>query len=119
MSMRRAAWYAFLSNLPQPLTALVSFCCMQHLSTNTLAVPIGLGMAAGAMICVVLRELLPEALERVPLKHCGAVTVVATLVVIMIDACSHFVSHEGHMPLVSSMNSTQVLGLAGIVGNEL
>lgn len=118
MSMKRAALYAFLSNLPQPLTALVSFGFMQHMTSIALAVPIGLGMASGAMCCVVLRELLPEALERVSRKQCVPVMVVAGLVVIMLDACSHF-GPQLQMAIVSSMNSTHVLGLANNVGHEL
>merc|ERR1712056_72238 len=102
MPTKLAAWYAFLSNLPQPTSALASFGCMQF-ATNELAVPIGLGMASGAMSYVVFKELVPEALEKVSTKQGVPVMLISGLLVLMFDACNHFTGH-GPAETMSSFN---------------
>jgi zinc transporter ZupT len=57
---RCAAWSVF-SSLPQPLMAVPAFLFVE---TFRVALPYGLGFAAGAMIFMVLVELLPEAYEH-------------------------------------------------------
>lgn len=57
---RCAAWSVF-SSLPQPLMAVPAFLFVETFRT---ALPYGLGFAAGAMIFMVLVELLPEAYEH-------------------------------------------------------
>jgi zinc transporter ZupT len=57
---RCAAWSVF-SSLPQPLMAVPAFLFVE---TFRAALPYGLGFAAGAMIFMVLVELLPEAYEH-------------------------------------------------------
>merc|ERR1712079_681832 len=94
MSMKRAAWYAFLSNLPQPMSAVASFGCMKQFAADTCAVPIGLGMASGAMCYVVFNELVPEALNKVSSRRAVPVMIMSGLVVLMFDVCSHFSSHD-------------------------
>ena len=54
---RCAAWSVF-SSLPQPLMAVPAFLFVETFRT---ALPYGLGFAAGAMVFMVLGELLPEA----------------------------------------------------------
>jgi len=56
----KAAWWSVFSSLPQPLLALPAF-----LFVDTFAwwLPVGLGVAAGAMVWMVVAELLPESLE--------------------------------------------------------
>jgi zinc transporter ZupT len=55
-----AGWSIF-SSLPQPLMAVPAFLFVDAFRT---ALPYGLGFAAGAMVFMVLEELLPEAYDR-------------------------------------------------------
>lgn len=91
MSIRRASWYAFMSNLPQPMSALPAYLLMQRFATcSELIVPLGLGLAAGAMFYVVFKELLPEALEKVSANRALPVMTASGILVLLLDAYSHF-----------------------------
>lgn len=57
-----AAWSVF-SSLPQPLVAVPAFLFVQQFAS---VLPIGLGFAAGAMVWMVARQLLPEAFAKAP-----------------------------------------------------
>ena len=59
-SVRAAAGWSIFSSLPQPLLAVPAFLFVDRFKS---ILPIALGFAAGAMVWMVLRELLPEALE--------------------------------------------------------
>jgi len=56
----RCAGWSVLSSLPQPIMAVPAFLLVD---TFRLALPYGLGFAAGAMVFMVFVELLPEALN--------------------------------------------------------
>jgi zinc transporter ZupT len=64
-SVLRSALWSMFSSLPQPLMAVPAFLFVLIFRP---LLPIGLGLAAGAMIWMVFRELLPEALENLPPK---------------------------------------------------
>ena len=59
-SVRSAAGWSIFSSLPQPLMAVPAFLFVEEF---TAFLPLGLGFAAGAMMWLVLADLLPEAIE--------------------------------------------------------
>lgn len=61
VSVARCAGWSVFSSLPQPLMAVPAFL---FVDTFRAALPYGLGFAAGAMVFMVLVELLPEAYEH-------------------------------------------------------
>jgi ZIP family zinc transporter len=71
--VRTAAAWSVFSRLPQPLRALPAVVFVEQCQA---VLPAGLGFAAGAMMWMVGRELLPEALEQGPRRA----VVVAVLV---------------------------------------
>jgi len=60
-SILSCAWWSFFSSIPQPLAAIPAFLFVEKFAAT---LPYGLGFAAGAMIFMVLVELLPEAYEQ-------------------------------------------------------
>jgi len=75
---RCGAWSVF-SSLPQPLMAVPAFLFVERFST---ALPYGLGFAAGAMVFMVLIELLPEAYERA--RRARVASLVSLMLVAMV-----------------------------------
>jgi len=61
VSVTRCVGWSVFSSLPQPLMAVPAFIFVE---TFREALPYGLGFAAGAMVFMVLGELLPEAYEH-------------------------------------------------------
>jgi zinc transporter, ZIP family len=60
-SVRSAAGWSVFSSLPQPLLAVPAFVFVEQVSA---LLPVALGFAAGAMIWMVARQLLPDALAQ-------------------------------------------------------
>lgn len=73
-SVWRAALWSVFSSLPQPLLAVPAFLAVEAFRPLLGA---GLGFAAGAMLWMSFRELVPEALEDAPRGKVAAVMVVS------------------------------------------
>lgn len=61
VGVTRAAGWSIFSSLPQPLLAVPAFLFVEAFEG---ILPVGLGFAAGAMVWMVARELVPEALSQ-------------------------------------------------------
>lgn len=61
VSVARSAGWSVFSSLPQPIMAVPAFLFVEYFRP---ALPYALGFAAGAMVLMVLDELLPEAYEE-------------------------------------------------------
>jgi zinc transporter ZupT len=81
-----AGWSVFTS-LPQPLMAVPAYLFVLFFEP---ILPVGLGLAAGAMIWMVFAELIPDALDTASGPTVGAA---ATLAFVALLAFQHFVLH--------------------------
>ncbi|MBO6523764.1 MAG: ZIP family metal transporter [Balneolaceae bacterium] len=72
----KAVGWSIFSSLPQPLMAIPAFL---FVDTFREYLPLGLGLAAGAMIWMVFAELIPEALEKCEAHKIGFWVTVAIL----------------------------------------
>jgi ZIP family zinc transporter len=70
-TVRAAAGWSVFSSLPQPLLAVPAFLFVDRFTT---LLPAALGFAAGAMVWMVARSLLPEALAHAPTATVVAAT---------------------------------------------
>ncbi|MDT8341516.1 MAG: ZIP family metal transporter [Longimicrobiales bacterium] len=80
VSVARCAGWSVFSSLPQPLMAVPAFLFVEAFRPG---LPWGLGFAAGAMLFMVLEELLPEAFHetrRAEVATLATVTLIAMLV---------------------------------------
>jgi zinc transporter ZupT len=74
-----AGWSVF-SSLPQPLLAVPAYLFVEAFAP---ALPYGMGFAAGAMLFMVLMELLPEAYGEVPRLTIGVLTSLALVAMLL------------------------------------
>lgn len=76
----KAMLWSIVSSLPQPLIAVPSF---WFVTVFKPFLPVGLGLAAGAMIWMVISELLPDALEKSKKEHVATIATVAVGLMIL------------------------------------
>jgi zinc transporter, ZIP family len=78
-SVARAAWWSVFSSLPQPLMAVPAYVFVEAFEEF---LPAGLGFAAGAMLWLVVADLLPQAVrEAKPVTVAAAATASALAMV--------------------------------------
>lgn len=81
-SILSCAWWSLFSSLPQPLAAVPAFLFVAHVHA---ALPYGVGFAAGAMIFMVLVELLPEAYEKAWSRSVALVTALTLVAMLLVQ----------------------------------
>lgn len=81
-----AAGWSIFSSLPQPLLAVPAFLFVEAF---TPFLPVGLGIAGGAMIWMVFAELAPESLEKQPAHVVGTWVTISLLAMLVFQALIH------------------------------
>jgi len=79
-TIRSAALWSIFSSLPQPLMAVPAFLFVLTFKTY---LPIGLGIAAGAMFWMVFKELLPDARDELHASKVYLLTTVTAILMIL------------------------------------
>lgn len=79
-SIPAAAGWSIFSSLPQPILAVPAFLFVERVRP---ALPYAMGFAAGAMLLMVLKELLPEAYEEGRRAEVGLITGLMLLAMIL------------------------------------
>ncbi|MBZ9778956.1 ZIP family metal transporter [Psychroflexus sp. CAK8W] len=74
MSTWKAGVWSIVSSLPQPLLAIPAFL---FVSAFKPFLPVGLGLAAGAMVWMVFSDLIPDALENSKKQHVATIVTVS------------------------------------------
>ncbi len=80
MKVWKAGLWSIFSSLPQPFMAVPAFLFVE---TFAPLLPVGLGFAAGAMVWMAVRELIPEALTDAPPRLVYIMSVAATAAMLL------------------------------------
>jgi zinc transporter ZupT len=86
VSVWKASAWAVFTSLPQPLMAVPSYLLVSNFEPF---LPVGLGVAAGAMIWMVFAELLPDTREHLSPPQVGTLVMVAFLVMMAFQLVLH------------------------------
>jgi zinc transporter ZupT len=82
VSVAKAGFWSVFSSLPQPLIAVPAFLLV---SWFTPFLPVGLGLAAGAMIWMVVSELFPDAYENSRSEAAATATTIAVVAMLILQ----------------------------------
>ncbi|MGD2070431.1 MAG: ZIP family metal transporter, partial [Gemmatimonadota bacterium] len=82
VSVAKAGFWSVFSSVPQPLIAVPAFLLV---SWFTPFLPVGLGMAAGAMIWMVVSELFPDAYENSRSEAAATATTIAVVAMLILQ----------------------------------
>jgi len=82
VSVWKSMFWSVFSSLPQPLVALPSYLFVDLFQP---VLPAGLGFAAGAMVWMVVSELLPDAFEDAPATHAGVTVILGLMLMVFLQ----------------------------------
>jgi zinc transporter ZupT len=80
VGVARCAGWSIFSSLPQPVMAVPAFLFVEAFAP---ALPYGIGFAAGAMVFMVLLEILPEAYGKGSAREVGALASLSMIAMIL------------------------------------
>jgi zinc transporter ZupT len=80
VSVPRCAGWSVVSSLPQPVMAVPAFLFVEAFVP---ALPYGIGFAAGAMVFMVLLEILPEAYGKGSAREIGTITTLSMILMML------------------------------------
>ena len=83
ISVLRAGLWSIFSSLPQPIMAVPAYLFVLAFKPF---LPVGLGLAAGAMVWMVFRELLSESEQDIPNHHAWATMLASTAAMLLFNA---------------------------------
>jgi ZIP family zinc transporter len=82
VSVPRCAGWSVVSSLPQPVMAVPAFLFVEAFAP---ALPYGIGFAAGAMVFMVLLEILPEAYGKGSAREIGTITTLSMILMMLVQ----------------------------------